>query len=79
MKIAVVHDWFVTYAGSEQVVKHILECFPQAEIFTVVDFLPELQRGFLLGKIPRTSFIQKLPLARKRYRQYLPLMPKATA
>ena len=77
MKIAIVHDWLVTYAGAERVLEQMLECYPQADLFSVVDFLPEGQRGFLQGKNPRTTFIQQLPGARTRYRSYLPLMPLA--
>jgi len=39
--------------------------------------LPDAERGFLGGRKPKTTFIQKLPGARKHYRNYLPLMPLA--
>lgn len=77
MKIAIVHDWLVTYAGAERVLEQIIYCYPDADLFSVVDFLPEKDRGFLQGKIPTTTFIQKLPGASKHYRNYLPLMPLA--
>ena len=77
MKVAVVHDWLVTYGGSERVLAQMLACFPQADVFTLVDFLSETDRGFLQGKTSTTSFIQRLPGARKHYRNYLPLMPLA--
>lgn len=75
MKIAFVHDWLVTYAGAEKVLEQMVECFPDADLFSVVDFLDE--RRFLKGKRATTSFIQRLPFARKKYRAYLPLMPFA--
>ncbi len=77
MKVAVVHEWFDTYAGSERVVEQILHCFPQADVFAVVDFLPQNQRGFLNGRKVTTTFIQNLPFARRRFRAYLGLMPFA--
>jgi glycosyltransferase involved in cell wall biosynthesis len=77
LKVAVVCDWLVTYAGAERVIEQILKVFPQADVFSVVEFLPEGQRGFLGGKPVATTFIQSLPFARKFYRQYLPLMPLA--
>ncbi len=77
MKIAVVHDWLVTYAGAERVLEQILQCFPQADLFAVVDFIPPQERAFLLNKTSHTTFIQKLPWAKTRYRSYLPLMPLA--
>ncbi|RQH04140.1 glycosyltransferase family 4 protein [Paraburkholderia dinghuensis] len=76
-RIAVVHDWLVTYAGSERVVEQILQLFPQADLFSVVDFFPESQREVLGGKHATTSFIQHLPRARTSFRSYLPLMPLA--
>lgn len=77
MKVAIVHDWLVTYAGSERVVEQMLACYPQADVFSLVDFLPESDRGMLGGRRVRTSIIQHLPWARKRFRAYLPLMPLA--
>lgn len=77
MKIAVVHDWLVSYAGSERVLEQILICYPNADLFSVVDFVPERERAFLQGKKAKTTFIQHLPGAKARYRSYLPLMPLA--
>ncbi len=77
MKVAIVHEWLETYAGSERVLEQLLEIFPQADIFAVCDFLPDAERGFLKGKVPTTSFIQRLPRARKWFRYYLGLMPLA--
>lgn len=77
MKIAIVHEWFASYAGSEKVVEQILNIFPEAEIFSLVDFIPENKRDFLKNKKVTTSFIQRLPFAKKKFRNYLPLMPIA--
>lgn len=77
MKVAIIHDWLVTYAGAERVLEQILACFPQADLFSLVDFLPESGRGFIAGKHANTSFIQELPKAKTQYRNYLPLMPLA--
>lgn len=77
MKIAIVHDWLVTYAGAERVLEQMLNIFPQADLYSLIDFLPSNQREFIMDKHVTTSFIQKLPFAKKHYRQYLPLMPLA--
>ena len=77
MKIAIIHDWLVTYAGAERVLEQMLNCFPEADIFSLIDFLPEQKRSFILNKPVTTSFIQRLPFAEKKYRNYLPLMPLA--
>ncbi|MBO9130021.1 glycosyltransferase family 4 protein [Bacillus sp. 165] len=77
MKIAIVHDWLVTYAGAEKVLEQILDVFPEADLFSVVDFINENERTFIKNKKVTTTFIQKLPLAQNKYRNYLPLMPFA--
>lgn len=77
MKIAIVCDWLVTYAGAERVLTEIINCFPQADLFAVIDFLPADKREFIQNKSVTTTFIQKLPFAKKIYRAYLPWMPLA--
>jgi Glycosyltransferase len=74
-KIAIIHDWYVTYAGAERVVEKILKHFPNADLFSVVDFLED--REFIMNKTVKTTFIQNLPFAKRKYRAYLPLMPIA--
>jgi len=76
-KTAVVHDWLITYAGSERALEQILSSYPGADLFSLVDFLPREKRSFILDKKVRTSFIQSLPFAKKKYRSYLPFMPVA--
>ncbi|CAG4891328.1 glycosyltransferase family 4 protein [Paraburkholderia saeva] len=75
MKVAIVHDWLVSPGGAEKVLEHIIHCFPDAELFSLVDFLED--RAPVHGKKVTTSFIQRLPFARRHYRAYLPLMPLA--
>lgn len=77
MKIAIVHEWLSSYAGSERVVEQMLEVYPDAEVFAVVDFLKGDERDFLKGRQPVTTFIQRLPFASTKFRGYLPLMPIA--
>lgn len=77
LRVAVVHDFFYTFAGAERVVEQILNVVPHCAVFGLFDFLPEDERGFLRGKQVKTSFIQKMPFARRKHRGYLPLMPLA--
>jgi len=77
MRIAIVHDWLVTYGGAERVLEQMLKVYPQAELYSLYDFIPAGRRGFILNKKVATSFLQRLPFARSRYRDYLPLMPLA--
>lgn len=77
MKIAIVHDWLTVYAGAERVLAEMLGLYPDADLFSLIDYLPKSHRGFLGGRVPRTSFMQHLPLVSRFYRRYLPLMPTA--
>jgi glycosyltransferase involved in cell wall biosynthesis len=76
-KIAIVHDWLPLYGGAERVLEQILLVFPQADIFSMIDAIPPEQRGFLQNKPVQTSFVQRLPGGKTRYRSYFPLMPLA--
>lgn len=77
MKVAIIHDWLVTYAGAERVLEEMISCFSDVDIFSTVDFIDKKNRKFLGNSKVITSFIQKLPFADKLYRNYLPLMPLA--
>jgi len=77
MKIAIVHDWLVTYTGSERVIEQMLQVIPGADLFCLFDILPEEERAFLGGKKASTSFLQGLPFKAALYRKFLPLMPLA--
>jgi glycosyltransferase involved in cell wall biosynthesis len=78
LKIAIIHDWLVTDAGAEKVLRAIIDMYPEADIFSLVDFLSKENRQKILnGKNSKTSFIQKLPYAKKHFRNYLPIFPKA--
>jgi glycosyltransferase involved in cell wall biosynthesis len=76
-RIAVVHDWLVDYAGSERVLAQILRCLPGADLYALVDHLPEGDRAQLGGRRARTTFLQDLPGVASHLGWYLPLMPLA--
>lgn len=77
INIALVTDWLVTYAGAEKVISEMLKVFPQSELFAVIDFLNDDARAKMLNKHAHTTFIQNLPFAKAKYRNYLPFMPLA--
>jgi glycosyltransferase involved in cell wall biosynthesis len=77
VKIAIVHEWFITYAGSEKVLAAMLSEYPDADVFCLVDFLSDEDRARIAGKHPTTSFLQRIPFARRIYKNLLPLMPLA--
>jgi len=77
MKVAIVHDWLPVYGGAERVLEQILQVFPDADVFSMVDLIPKGERKFLLNKAVTTSFLQKNAWVRSHYRLFLPLMPLA--
>ena len=77
MRIAIVHDWLDTWGGAENVLAALLDLYPNADLYAIVDFLSESDRARLGKRTIRTSFIQHLPFARRHFRKYLPLMPRA--
>jgi len=77
MKIAIVHEWLTTYAGSEKVLEAMLTEYPEADVFTLINFLPEKHGSIILPRVVKTSFVQKLPFVKRYYRYLLPLMPLA--
>lgn len=77
ISIGIVADWLVGFAGAERVIAEFINLFPASEIYSVVDFLSDDSRHHFQDKKATTSFIQRLPGAKKKYQTYLPLMPLA--
>ena len=75
-KVAIVHYWLVGSGGGENVVKAMLELFPQADVFTLVE-RPAFSRTIVSRERLRTSYLQRIPGAARFYRALLPLMPTA--
>lgn len=76
-RIAVVHDWLIDYAGAERALAEILRCFPRADLFALIDHMPESERAALGGRRAATTFMQRLPGVASGLGYYLPLMPLA--
>jgi len=75
--VGLVHDWLPVYAGAERVLEQMIQIFPDSALYSLIDLVLEEQRSFLQGKSVETSFIQKLPFAKRAYRYYLPFAPLA--
>lgn len=75
-KIALIHDWLTGMRGGEYVVEAISEVLKKPEMFTLVS-VPNSVSPELISLPRHTSFLQKMPGVEKRYRHFLPLMPKA--
>jgi len=76
-RIAVVHEWLLDFAGSERVLREILDIFPQADLFALVDQPDEELKTAIPRRATATSFLQRLPRPRRWLRYYVPLMPLA--
>ncbi|MBT3341456.1 MAG: glycosyltransferase [Gemmatimonadetes bacterium] len=76
MKVAIIHYWLVGMRGGERVVEALAELYPQADIYTHV-CAPERISDELRQHRIETTFISRLPGARRWYNRYLPLMPLA--
>jgi glycosyltransferase involved in cell wall biosynthesis len=76
VKIALVHDWLITWRGGEKVLEALLELMPRAEVFTLFH-APNALPASLERRAVHTAFLDRLPLARSMHRELLPLMPYA--
>ncbi len=76
-KIAIVSDQICGgIGGAESIVFNAIDTFPQADIYATIinrDILPEKYKKLHFN----TTFIQNLPLSKKIYKAYFPLMPLA--
>lgn len=75
-KVALVHYWLTEMRGGEKVLEALAEMYPDADIFTHV-YEPEHVSAAISRHRVITSFIDRLPFARRWLAQYLPLMPLA--
>ena len=75
-KTAIIHYWLVNMRGGERVLEALCELYPEADIYThVLD--EEAISACLRQRNIKTTFINRLPWAKKLYQAYLPLMPLA--
>lgn len=67
--VALVHDWCPSFRGGERVVAEICRIYPQAEIFTLFDFLSEEIKNEHFPSVKfHTSIANRLPYVHKYYR-----------
>src|SRR5881628_1689913 len=78
VRVALVHDWLTGMRGGERCLEVFAELFPAADLFTLLH-VPGSVAPVIERRRITTSFIERLPAAATRYRQYLPLFPAAIA
>src|SRR5690606_22409592 len=68
-RIAVVHDWCPDFRGGERVLARICSQFPNAEVFTLFDFLlPEVKEQYFRDVEFHASAAHRIPTVRRFYR-----------
>lgn len=78
MRILIVHEWLVTWAGSERCVEQMLELFPHADLMTGV-MTPSMAPRNAVTRRAVETWLARVPGARSRHRWFLPLHPLAFA
>ena len=76
MRVALVHDWLTGMRGGEKVLEGLCELYPDADLFTLFH-RPGSVSPLIERRRIQTSWLQRLPLASRHYRRYLPLFPSA--
>lgn len=76
LRVALIHDWLTGMRGGERVLEVFCELFPDADIFTLLH-IPGTVSETISRHAIHTSFINRLPLVKNKYRHYLPLFPTA--
>lgn len=76
MRVAIIHYWLVNRRGGERVLEEIAALYPQADIFTHVLDRNTLGPPLKSRAIQETA-IARLPFARRAYKAYFGLMPRA--
>lgn len=76
MRVALVHDWLNQYGGAERVLEVFHDLYPDAPVYTSI-FEPRAMPAAYRRWDIRTSFMQRLPLVKRRHQPFLPLYPLA--
>jgi glycosyltransferase involved in cell wall biosynthesis len=73
-RIALVHDWLTGMRGGEKVLECLIELYPDADVFTLVQ-VPGSGSPTIERRVARRSVVQRFPRAARFYRQYLLTFP----
>lgn len=76
LRVAVVQFWLSGYGGTERVLEAIGEIFPQADYYALVVANNAIPPG-LRARGVKTSFVARIPGAKRWFRHLLPLYPLA--
>ena len=76
LKIAIVHDWLNQVGGAESVLEVLKEMYPQAPLYTSIYWPKAMPPQYGMWEI-HTSWLNSLPLIKRRHQPFLPLYPLA--
>ncbi len=76
MRVAIVHDALTQYGGAERVLEQIKAVFPQAPVMVAIHDPSRMPPSYRSWDI-RTSWLNRIPFAKRRHRLLLPLYPQA--
>jgi glycosyltransferase involved in cell wall biosynthesis len=65
LRIAIIADWLIDFWWAELVISHLLELFPDADIYTSVCFM---NHPMLEGRRVHASWIQKIPFLNRKHK-----------
>jgi glycosyltransferase involved in cell wall biosynthesis len=74
IEVHLVHDWLTGMRGGEKVLELLCRRFPEAPLHTLLS-IPENVSQTISSHPIHTSLLQYLPLAKTKYRYYLPVFP----
>jgi glycosyltransferase involved in cell wall biosynthesis len=78
LRVLLVHDWIVGWAGAEHCVEQLIHVFPQADL--VVGLMGESMRDHNhVTRRARETWLGRIPAARRRHRWFLPVEALAFA
>ncbi|MEJ2048305.1 MAG: glycosyltransferase [Calditrichota bacterium] len=76
LRVAIVHDWLTGMRGGEKVLEVFCQIFPEADIYTLIYNEGSVSSVIASHKI-HTSFVNRFPFKKSKYRHFLPLFPTA--
>ncbi len=76
MRVALVHDYLNQYGGAERVLEQLHGQFPDAPVYTSMYEPRTMPRAYREWDI-RTSFMQRMPLVKRKHQAFLMLYPLA--
>lgn len=76
MKVAIAHDYLNQYGGAERVLDEMKAIWPEAPVYTSIYDPARMPARYREWDI-RTSWLNRLPYAKRKHQALLPLLPQA--